>query len=371
MSKRDIARRRAARFATEQTPQTPPPEAPAEDTGVDGNALFDQGIAALEEGDQAEFLSPEYMAKAEEAADLFEQSAKALIDVDPNKAEQAADVSVRLRRFLSIDWGDPAEVETSDDEVVEGANEAITASGFPVDPPSEWFANPGLTEPTPLTVTDDGRVYGHLALWNTCHTGVQHTCLTPPRSHRGYASFLTGLLRTSDGDDIAVGHITIDTKHANTRLNATRAAAHYDNTGNVAADVTVGDDAHGIWFSGAVRPNLTDAGLRTLRSAPLSGDWRSVGGNLELVAALGVNMPGFPVPRPQGLVASGNLFTLVASGMLSPRTIAETASEVDRLYLQALSNRVRERQAEAMASEVRKITTRREVDALAATLLEV
>jgi hypothetical protein len=53
----------------------------------------------------------------------------------------------------------------------------------------------------------------------------------------------------------------------------------------------------------------------------LSGDWRRIGGNLELVAALAVNVPGFPVPRPRGLVASGSMQSLVAAGMLPPRKV--------------------------------------------------
>jgi hypothetical protein len=45
-----------------------------------------------------------------------------------------------------------------------------------------WFRNPHLDGPTPLTVTDDGRVYGHLALWGTCHTGFDGVCIEPPHS---------------------------------------------------------------------------------------------------------------------------------------------------------------------------------------------
>src|SRR5699024_2810547 len=121
---------------------------------------------------------------------------------------------------------------------------------------------------------------------------------------------MLGATRVDDGTDVPTGKITLGTGHAGGRLNATATLAHYENTGRVAADVSVGEDQYGIWFSGAVRPGVTDDDVRALRAAPISGDWRAIGGSLELVAALGVNMPGYPVPRPAGLVASGQVTSL-------------------------------------------------------------
>lgn len=372
----------AKRTGTTFADQAPPTNA----SGGSGNAAWDAGVAALQRADQEEFLSEPYMAASAEAADHFEQAAKELADVDPEMSRQAAEVSVRLRRFVSLDWGDPEAVETSDDTVV--VEEALVASGrkrpalravpdtnYPVTPPAEWFSNPHLKGPTPLTVQDDGRVFGHIALWGTCHTGhSQHgSCITPPRSNAGYAHFRTGVILTAEGSEIPVGHLTLDTRHANERLNAVRAAAHYDNTGNTVADVAVGDDEHGIWFSGALRPEVTPAKVRSLRSAPLSGDWRRIGGNLELVAALGVNMPGFPVPRPQGLVASGVVQSLVASGMIPPRTVLKPGTEGalsddDLRYLKTLAQRERNEEAErvgitaeALAARVRRTEAERRV----------
>jgi hypothetical protein len=82
------------------------------------------------------------------------------------------------------------------------------------------------------------------------------------------------------------------------------------------ADVVAGEDEHGIWLAGGLRPSVSAEQVRELRGASLSGDWRSIGGNLELVAALAVNVPGFPVPRVQaGLAASGVQTALVAAGV--------------------------------------------------------
>jgi hypothetical protein len=46
----------------------------------------------------------------------------------------------------------------------------------------EWFADPQFSELTPLTVTDDGRVFGHFAQWDTCHIGIPDVCTTAPSS---------------------------------------------------------------------------------------------------------------------------------------------------------------------------------------------
>src|SRR4029079_5159745 len=100
------------------------------------------------------------------------------------------------------------------------------------------------------------------------------------------------------------------TGHADMSVNPRIAADHYDNTGTVAADVRAGEDQFGIWVVGALRQHLTDEDIRAFRAAPLSGDWRRIAGKLELVGALGVNTPGFPVPRVKALVASGETETL-------------------------------------------------------------
>lgn len=185
--------------------------------------------------------------------------------------------------------------------------------------PSEWFEDPNLPGPTPITVTDEGRVFGHIAIWGVCHTAsgpmMGEACTTPPKSQSGYAYYRTGVVDTTAGE-VPVGNLTMGTGHAGQSLGAASAAAHYDDTGAVVADVVAGEDSHGIWFSGALRPNLTDEQMRAFKASKLSGDWREIGGNLELVAALSVNVPGFPIPRV-GLAASGGRQTaLTAAGIV-------------------------------------------------------
>lgn len=190
---------------------------------------------------------------------------------------------------------------------------ALTAAGIPVNPPVEWFKPPEFLRPTPVTVLADGRVFGHIAAFNSTHTGLPGN-VRPPRSKSGYAYFRTGVVATADGTDQPVGQLTLAGGHAPLSADAGRAVQHYDDTRSAVADVNAGEDRHGIWVAGAVRPDATPEQIRALRASAPSGDWRVINGALELIAVCQVNAPGFPVPRAECLVASGAVTALVAAG---------------------------------------------------------
>lgn len=203
---------------------------------------------------------------------------------------------------------------------------AAAAGLAPEVPPAAWFEAPRLAGPTPLTVTPAGQVFGHVALWGTCHIGLPG-CTTPPKSRSGYAYFLTGELEVDDGSTIPVGQLTIGTGHASLTLSRKQTVEHYDHTGWAVADVTAGEDEFGPWVAGAIRPDATDAQVKMLRAAAISGDWRPIKGQLEMVAALAVNVPGFPIPRQQALAASVGdssyeTRALIASGIVTPERAA-------------------------------------------------
>jgi hypothetical protein len=197
--------------------------------------------------------------------------------------------------------------------------QALVAGGGPIKPPTKWFGDPRLLEPTAISVTEDGRVFGHLASWTECHIGYQNTCVRAPHSKADYAYFHVGCVLTDDGSEIPTGAITMNTGHAELWQGPESAKAHYDNTGLVVADVCCGEDDHGIWIAGAIRPDADELTVRRLRGAALSGDWRQLGGSLELVAALAVNVPGFPIARPKARVASGAPMSLVAAGSMTAK----------------------------------------------------
>jgi hypothetical protein len=184
--------------------------------------------------------------------------------------------------------------------------ESLTASAAglaPLKPPRSWFQDPDLRDLTPLTVTPEGRVFGHLAPWGECHRGIRNECVLAPRSRTGYSEFHLGEVETDEGERVPVGKLTVNLPHAPTTRGfpVQKVQQHYDNAQSVGAFVRAGEDRHGIWLAGAVRSDAPAELIRDLMANPPSGDWRFG----ELQAALCVPIPGYPVRRAT-LVASAD-----------------------------------------------------------------
>lgn len=197
---------------------------------------------------------------------------------------------------------------------------ALTAAAGPVKPPREWFNDPELTELTPLTITKDGRVFGHLADWGGCHVGFQGICVPPFRSRSEYAYFNTGEIETAEGDCVPCGKLMFSRSgagHAPTddpSMDFEDVMSYYDDATKVGAFVRAGSDRFGTWLAGSLRPGLSDLDVQHLRTHPPSGDWRPVRGEGELIAAFAVPVPGFPIAR-QALVASadGQIMAIISA----------------------------------------------------------
>lgn len=256
--------------------------------------------------------------------------------------------SGQLVHFMAAEPCEPCEAMDVIDEA-----EAIVAGGFvaaPLRPPKAWFGDPNFTVgdgrlveiftgrgetrlggryACPLTITDEGEVFGHIAPWDVCHTGQKGKCVTAPHSRMGYAQFMRAgqQVVTAEGERVTVGVLTFDTSHAdlNARLANSDVQRHYDHTGTAWADVVAGEDEFGVWVHGAIRPNLTEAKLRAIRAASPSGDWRECGGHLELMAVLQVNQPGFPV----AMVAGGSTKALVAAGAATMLRLSQPVPDDD------------------------------------------
>jgi hypothetical protein len=218
---------------------------------------------------------------------------------------------------------------------------AVSDSGFPVTPLRAWFEDPKLGQRTPLVVTDQGQVYGHLAVWGECHRDVTNReCVLAPRSQKSYAPFHLGRVVTADGGSLQVGKVVMDTRHADIRMGYASAALHYDDTGDEVAVVRAGEDEYGIWLAGAVVPEADDRKVAKLRRSPLSGDWRAVEGHLELTAALAVNVPAFPVYAMEGeeqtaLVAAGTIYPDPGGYQMPYFGVSQAAPVVDMDVLAA------------------------------------
>lgn len=245
-------------------------------------------------------VSMELDHQEDNSADFFE-----------GKAERLEVSKARIRAVAIVDTAAFAEAKVG-----------LVAAIRPVKP--EWFADPEFgsenderlvwQEPDrpeeerqlgcPFTITDDGRVYGHAALWGRCHVGYPGTCLRPPKDPAAYRNFLTGERLPG----VPTGPLVMRTAHASMRATAEAAEAHYAHTGAAVADVAVGADRYGIWVAGALRSDATPEDIEILRGSALSGDWRYIGGHLRLVGLLVVNAPGFRVAR--AMAASAALLTV-------------------------------------------------------------
>jgi hypothetical protein len=197
--------------------------------------------------------------------------------------------------------------------------DAMWASAAPEQlPPADWFQRPDVDRLTPLTVTDTGRVFGHIAGWDTCHVGLPG-CVTPPSSPTGYTYFHVAEQRTADGATLPVGTLVAGPRHADAQLAFRAAQEHYDDPSAAVARVVAGEDEHGIWVAGWLLPGATAEALDVFRSSPVSGDWRRVGGALELIGVCSVNTPGFPVPRARVHFAAGAQRALIGSFGITPQ----------------------------------------------------
>ena len=234
--------------------------------------------------------------------------------------EQLAEIKGKIKAALKK-YG----VDVADDEKKSSQDKyaALVAAAAPLAPPKEFFDNPHFKAAAPLTVTEQGRVFGHLALWGTCHTGIGNSCVTAPKSVTNYSYFKSGAVLCADGSELSVGKITLGGGHARPGLGWAPALAHYDESGSVVAVARTGEDRFGIWFSGAIVPGTTEEQIAELRRSPISGDWRRVNGNLELIAALAVNSPGFPVVREE----NGVQLSLVAAGTFGGPVIVDLDEE--------------------------------------------
>lgn len=193
---------------------------------------------------------------------------------------------------------------------------------IPIAPPEEWFRPPADGIPTDrrITIQADGRVFGYIALWNTCHVGMQG-CVTPPKgSPSDYEYAHQGETMTAGGTIIktaviggGAGHAPIDMKTANV-------PAYYENIDTQLMRVRYGQDDNGLYFAGALWPTVSELQVAHIRASSVSGDWRwhaawrKSGGNYDFAGACFVNIPGFPMPSAgDNTEMAGTPYALAAS----------------------------------------------------------
>lgn len=197
-------------------------------------------------------------------------------------------------------------------------DEGLTAAATTL-PPKEWFEKPGGPMPPGSGHFVEGqRVWGRLAEWDVPHIGVDGRPVFAPRSPSNYHWFHrkgTRVQGPSGVERLKIGHLTFDIGHAPTQgVSWQVASGHYDDSRYRAARVRMYEDDIGPWYAGALCAGIEGDRLERFEESDTSGDWRAVmGGPLDLVAALCVNVGGFPKVG-LALAASGEPLALVAAG---------------------------------------------------------
>lgn len=260
---------------------------------------------------------------------------------------------------------EPAEPDGPAAEVA-AARFALVASAPLID--AGLFDDPGLTEVTPFTYDPaTGRVFGHLATFDTCHVGYKSMCVAPPESVTDYALFHRYPLDTTAGlvpaGRITTGHGTTGTgcqhagcagldDHACTETDFAGAVAHHDRMRTL-AHVRVGVDEtnNAIWFAGLAAPNLTVDDVAVMSRREVSGDWRDHAGSLELgeILALASANPGFPLPH--AAIRDGRQVALVAAAPVRPPVVAAALSQEDLVSIADDLTRIAARLTEALPEE--------------------
>lgn len=195
------------------------------------------------------------------------------------------------------------------------ASGAITASALAGDwSGREWmFDDPQFGEPStdsrlrydpdrglwscPPTLTDDGHYFGHVTPMGICLRGRPDRCLTPPDGD--LEGFMRGRAPAAGGR--RTGVVTLSRRHGNghcsTGVGILEATKFYDG-GWGGADVRVGRDRYGIWFSGMARPGIAEDDAYKLCACDVSGHWEyplnGVKTRATLVGLPAVDVGGFP-----------------------------------------------------------------------------
>lgn len=149
----------------------------------------------------------------------------------------------------------------------------------------------------PPTLTDDGHYFGHVTPMGICLRGRPDKCVSPPDGD--LEGFMRGRAPAAGG--LRTGVVTVVDRgshgHCKTGIGTLAATQFYDG-GWGAADVRVGRDQYGIWFSGMARPGISQEHAYQLCASDVSGHWEypltGVRNRATLVGLPCVDVGGFP-----------------------------------------------------------------------------
>lgn len=236
----------------------------------------------------------------------------------PAFSEAYAEIDDMSEEEMVASFGDPMEelVASFDTFTIALADDQIKPQGMDIDITASLgamqehaaFYIPETDKPQKIVVDADGRVYGHLGLWESCHDGIVGRCTRIPRPNDRYASFNKPGVLTEKGI-VETGPIFAYGGHRPAN-GAESLEDAYGSIENAWADVRITEGRFGPWLSGVVRPGVNDDTVYAARASRISGHW--VGGKLKAIVS--VNAEGFDVPG-SGFAAAPFAFTTSDDGI--------------------------------------------------------
>lgn len=178
---------------------------------------------------------------------------------------------------------------------------------FPLYPPLSWFTPPDdMPDGSDGTVISEGpeagRTFGYVAPFNTCiltaaTLGARtDECFTAPHSPTNYERAHQGHTVTLEGEKIRTANLGGGVNHYGAG-SFREAVDHYANTASQLMRIRYGENHYGIWYAGALWPDVSERQVAEIRASATSGDWRWIPefGAYDMAGSQLVNNPGFPM----------------------------------------------------------------------------
>jgi hypothetical protein len=189
----------------------------------------------------------------------------------------------------------------------------------------------------PITITEDGEIFGHAWRFGQCHGSFHDRCLNPPAEDRTLDRWLVGEAIRG----VRTGPLYNGGTHGVDHRGRVKDHEWLAKTSQAVADVTAGFDSHGMWIAGRLRPGLSERELAEVKGSGVSVEWHPYGNRLMVEGCLFVNGPAYNVRR-QAVAAAGGVITMSPScGDCGGPTLEDEVAMLKRLVGQMMVESVR------------------------------
>jgi 2'-5' RNA ligase len=197
--------------------------------------------------------------------------------------------------------------------------------------PAEFFEDPTellLADDAPGVVYDGGRVYGWVARAGEPHAGFAKKITIDGLGKIDTTHFLRQRFQTTAGTTVRAGVLALGNGHHADGAECETAACAFDDSRTVAGIVTVFASEHGMAYSGAASPFLSEWDLQLLAALQASYHMKKgPNGQWQLRGLLAVPVPGHSTPLLASAVIERSQLALTAAAQMAEVEEAVAAEE--------------------------------------------